>query len=72
MTTIHCDGCGQEIPREEDGISIGRGWFPKVQLCASCGAPAAALLQRIDEKILSAKPQPQIEEQLQSAPDAVQ
>ncbi len=62
MTIIKCDGCGQEIPREKDSISIGRGWLvAAIQLCATCGAPAATLLDRVAAKRRSEGREHQIE-----------
>ena len=48
MTITKCDNCGAVVEPPKDYVSIGRGSLvPTVQLCASCGAPAADLLDRV-------------------------
>jgi len=60
MTITKCDDCGAVIERTRDAIGIGHGLFSVVQLCASCGAPAAVLLARVIAKRRTAQPQPEI------------
>jgi hypothetical protein len=51
MTITQCDDCGAVIERRGDAIAIGRGWpLPMIELCASCGAPAAEMLERVIAK----------------------
>jgi len=62
MTIIHCDGCGRELPREEDSISIALGVIWRaITLCPRCGAPAAALFERIKEQACRIEPERYIE-----------
>jgi hypothetical protein len=51
MTITHCDNCAAVIERRADSIAISRGFmFRGIELCASCGAPAAQLLDRVAAK----------------------
>jgi len=62
MTIIKCDGCGREIPREEDSVSIARGAIWRaITLCLRCGAPAAAFFERIKAQAHRIEPERHIE-----------
>ena len=51
MEITYCDGCGREIPRNEEYVSIALGAFYKaITLCLRCGAPAAKLYKQVKER----------------------
>jgi hypothetical protein len=51
MEITYYDGCGREIRRHEEYVSIAQGAiFRAVTLCLRCGAPAAKLYKQVRER----------------------
>jgi rRNA maturation endonuclease Nob1 len=53
MTISKCDGCGKEIPKDEEGrVWAGKGSSPfgAQEFCASCGKPLMQFLKRVERK----------------------